>query len=124
MDMALKRQAPIGGRKNLACHNLISAARRKSSVIFQSYSDDHVFCSVIHPHRTPQPIEGEHQTAGRHFFRIRRVGDGDCRVPVSTIRQDRHDRKEKLALGRTDIEHSHVGSVNAFVEVIDPSEGD
>ena len=46
--MALKRFAPIGGRKNLVCQNLISAARRKSSVIFQSYSDDRVYCSVIH----------------------------------------------------------------------------
>ena len=53
MDMALKRFAPIGGRKNLVCQNLISAARRKSSVSFQSYSGDRVYCSVIRRHHIP-----------------------------------------------------------------------
>ena len=106
MDMALKRFAPIGGRKNLACHNLISAAWRKSSVIFQSYSGDHAFCSVIHRRhvRAIYPIEGERQPAGRHFFPIRRVGDDDCRIPIT---QNSHDRKEQCALGRADIEDIH-----------------
>ena len=68
-----------------------------------------IVVSYITAFGIPDPIEGERQTAGRHFVLIRRVGDGDCRVPVSLIRQqDRHDRKEKLALGRTNIEHSHV----------------
>ena len=69
--MALKRFAPIGGRrKNLVYQNLISAARRKSSVSFQSYSGDHVYCSVIHRHHTPHPIEGEQSDRRtRHFVR-------------------------------------------------------
>ena len=69
MGMADKRFAPIGGRKNLGNHNLISAARHKSSVSFQSSSGDPVCCSVIRRLHIPDPIEGERQTAGRLFVR-------------------------------------------------------
>ena len=117
--MASKCCAPPGGRKNLACQNLISASRHKSSVIFQSGSGDHVHGSVIHLHhrRVPRPIEGERQTAGRHFVRIRRVGDGECRIPRI---QNSHDRKEDFALGRTNIEDSHVIR-ERILEVIVPT---
>ena len=103
--MALKRFAPIGGRKNLVCQNLISAARRKSSVIFQSFPTIGSTVVSYVAGAIPHPIEGEQQTAGRHFVPIRRVGDGDCRIPRI---HHSHDLKEKLALGRTNIEHSRV----------------